>query len=580
MEATLLPAKAESPATFAAPLSPEVEWYLQTRGYVLPDATRPLWRTPEPRDVEGAFFDPTLVDQAIKVLKTFRHTQGKWAGQPLAPDAWQVAYLIAPVFGWVHENRAGRTVRITRSIWIEVPRKNGKTTLAAAIALLLAFGDGEKGAQVYAAAASKDQAKLAYDPARLIAEKSPAFRKAGIKAWTKAIIRKKDGSYMKAIASVGDLIHGTNPNAFIVDEIHMHKTPDVIDALESGVGARDQPLGMLITTADDGGTNTVYAQRRKEIEELCSGTLTNPTKAGVIFAAPDNADPYNENTWAGANPGYPISPTYEFMAAEAMNAKADETVLERFKRLHLNIRAGQDAKFIPLPVWDRNAGHLDEDALAGELCFSGLDLASVSDLSAACHLFPLGDDHYAAIWRFWTPEENLKSLNRRTSNQASVWVEQGWLRVTPGNVTDYNFIEADLVADSEKFEIRGFGFDPYGATQLTNALQDAHGLPMVRTRQGFFTLSQPTKEVKRLLLLGTEEAPRLIHGGNPVQRWMTDNLAVEYSPVGDVKPTKKGSGGKALNKIDGWAALVTAMAELLAQNAGQSAYDDRGLSVF
>lgn len=564
--------------TFAAPLSPEVQWYLDSRGYDLPEQTQPLWRTPEPRDVPGAFFNPDLVDKAINALTSLRHTQGKWAGQPLAPDTWQVAYLIAPVFGWVHVNREGKTVRIIRSIWIEIPRKNGKTTLAAAIALLLAFGDGEKGAQVYAAAASRGQAELAYNPAKLIAEKTPAFRRAGIKAWKKEIIKRRDGSFMRAVASVGDLIQGTNPNGYIADEVHIHKGPEVIDALESGVGARDQPLGMLISTADDGRTHTVYALRRKEIEELCSGTLVNPTKAGVIFAAPKNANPHKEETWARANPGYPVSPTYEFMAAESDSAKASEERLARFKRFNLNIRAGQESKYIPLGIWDRNAGRVDETELKGMTCFSGLDLASVSDLSAACHVFPHGDGTFTAIWRFWTPEDNLVQLNQRTSNAANDWVKRGFLTVTPGNVTDYNFIEADLVADSESFDMRGFGYDPFGATQLVGNLQDVHGLPMVKVRQGFYTLSQPTKEVKRLLLKGTRLDPQLRHGANPVMRWMTDNLAVEYDAAGNVKPTKSAAGGKARNKIDGWAALVTAMSECIADNGG-SIFSDRGITV-
>lgn len=563
--------------TWSAPLSPEVEWYLESRGYELPEHVEALWRTEEPRDVPGAFFDPERVDKAIKALSMLRHTQGKWAGRPLTPDVWQIAYIIAPVFGWVYRDSSGEVVRIIRSAWIEVPRKAGKTTIAAGLALILAFGDSEPGAQVYAAAGSRDQALNAYRPAKLIAENTPMFRKAGVRALQREIVRDRDQSFMKAVASVGDLLQGTNPSGYIVDELHVHKSSEVIDALESGTGARAQPLGLIITTADDGGDLTVYSDRRREIEQLCRGTIKNQTKYAVVFGARKTDDPFVESTWARANPGYGVSPTKEFMQAEAENARSSPANLSRFLRLNLNVRTKQETKFITMQSWDRNAGMVDEARLKGLTCYSGLDLASVSDLSAACHLFPHGDGTFSAVWRFWTPEENVASLDKRTNGAASRWVDEGWLTVTPGNVTDYDYIETQLIKDSETFDIRSFGFDPYGATQLVNSLANGYGMHMVSVRQGFLSLSQPLKECQRLLLKGTEKRPHLMHGGNPVMRWMTDNLAVEFDPAENVKPSKK-AGGKNGNKIDGWSALVVAMSECLADNGG-STYSDRGVSV-
>lgn len=571
--------EAEVEETYAAALSPEVEWYLDSRGYELPEHAQPLWRTEEPRDVPGAFFDPERVDRAIKGLTMLRHTQGKWAGRPMTPDVWQIAFIIAPVFGWVYTDSSGEVVRIIRSAWIEVPRKNGKTTISAGLALLLAFGDNEPGAQVYAAAGSKDQALNAYRPAKLIAENTPAFRKAGVRALNREIVRDRDQSFMKAVAAVGDLLQGTNPNGYIVDELHVHKNAEVIDALESGVGARSQPLGLIITTADDGGDLTVYADRRAEVEQLCRGAITNHTKYAVVFGARKTDDPFIESTWARANPGYGVSPTKEFMQAEAENAKASPANLSRFLRLNLNVRTKQETRFVTLESWDVNASIVHEDEFEGWSCYSGLDLASVSDLSAACHLFPHGDGTFSAVWRFWTPEANIASLDKRTNGAASRWVKDGWLTATPGNVTDYDYIEAQLVADGDKFDIRSFGFDPYGATQLVNTLGDGYGLRMVKVRQGFLSLSQPLKECQRLLLKGTSSGkPHLRHGGNPVMRWMTDNLAVEYDAAENVKPSKK-TGGSNGNKIDGWSALVTAMSECLADGGGVGAYADGGLIV-
>lgn len=567
--------------TFAAPLSPEVEWYLETRGYVLPAHVKPLWRTPEPRDEPGALFDPRLVDKAIAALKRLRHTQGKWAGKPLAPDAWQVAYLIAPVFGWVHEDEDGAMVRIIRSAWIEVPRKNGKTTISAGVGLVLAFADREPGAQVYAAAGSKDQAMNAYRPAKLIAEKSPDFRQAGILAHQKQILKPTDQSFMMAVASVGDLLQGTNPSGYIVDELHVHKSPDVIDALESGTGARAQPLGLIITTADGGGALTVYADRRAQIEQLCKGVTKNATKYGVVFAARKTDDPHKESTWAAANPGYPTSPTKSFMQAESDNAKDSPAALARFQRLNLNIRTKQEKKFIRMRDWDANAGIIaSEEEYAGYQCYGGLDLASVSDLSAVCYLFPLGDGRYTALWRFWSPEENIASLDKRTNGAASRWVENGWIDTTPGNVTDYDYIEAQIAADADTFDIRSIGYDPYASTQLVNNLADGRGLPMVKVRQGFLSVSQPMKDCQRLILKGARKgaAPHLLHGGNPVMRWMTDNLVAETDANGNVKPSKK-PGMDSGNKIDGWSALVTAMAECARDGGGLDSMATDGMTI-
>ena len=551
-------------APVAAPLSPEVEWYLESRGIKLPPHVAPLWRTPEPRDNPGAWFDAERVDKALKAMEQLRHTQGKWAGTPLRPDPWQVAYIFAPIFGWVHKDSSGETVRIIRSAWIEVPRKNGKTTIAAGIGLILAFGDGEPGAQVYAAAASKDQAQQAYRPAKLLAEGTPSFKRAGIKAGVKQIMRARDQSFMMAIASVGDLIQGTNPNGAIVDELHVHKSADVIDALESGTGARAQPLILIITTADGGDDLTVYATRRKEIEDLCKGTISSASKYGVVFGARKDDDPFAEETWAKANPGYPISPTREFMQTEAENAKNSPLQLTRFQRLNLNIRTKTESKFVTMDVWDRNAGEIsDEREFLGAECYGGIDLASVSDLSAVCWLFPQDDGTFAALWRIWTPEANLERLDKLTNGAASLWVEDGWLETTPGNVTDYDYIETQIVRDVEAFDVMTIGYDPYNANQLVTRLRDKHGVQMVKVRQGFLSLSQPLKQTQRLLLKGTSEEPYLRHGDNPVMRWMTDNLAVEVDAAGNVKPSKK-EGMHNGHKIDGWSALVNAMSEAIA----------------
>ncbi|MCI1673151.1 MAG: terminase large subunit [Bifidobacterium tibiigranuli] len=559
---------------YAAPLSPEVKWYLKSRGIELHAWQKPLWRTTDPRDAEGAYFDPERVDKVIDTLRHLRHTQGKWAGHPLRPDPWQIAYIIAPVFGWVRRNADGRVVRIIRSVWIEVPRKNGKTTIASGLGLYLAFADGEHGAQVIAAAGSKEQAWNAYRPAQLIAENSPDFKAAGIQSMKKEIVRPIDQSFFKAVGSIGDLLQGTNPSGYIVDEMHVHRDSTVIDALESGTGAREQPLGLIITTADDGKMHSPYSQHRDRVEKLCKGVFHNDSEYAVIFAAPKTADPFKETTWMRANPGYGVSPTKEFMRAEADKAKDSPLNLARFLRLNLNVRTKQTTKYISMRAWQANERDIDENALRGKPCYGGLDLASVSDLSALCWLFPDGD-RFQAIWRFWTPEENLRALDLRTNVAASAWAADGWLSTTPGNVQDYDFIRAAINHDAEAFDIRSLGYDPYNSSQLVNDLV-ADGINMVKVRQGYLTLSPPLKQIQRLVLAGMKGQAGIAHQ-HPVMDWCMDNLAVTMDPAENVKPDKAKSG----DKIDGVAALVNAMSEAMAdaESSKRSAYEGHGLLI-
>lgn len=562
-------------------ISPEVLWYLEERGYEVPTCF-PAIRTPEPRDVHGAYFEPARVDAVVAALRCLRHTQGKWAGRPLDPDAWQVAFIIAPVFGWVKpsEDDPKRVVRIIRDVYVEVSRKNGKTTLASGLALVLAFADGEPGAQVVAVAGSEKQARFCFDPAKKLASASPELKAAGVKPLRSRIIQQATDSYFEVAASVGDLLHGANLHGGVIDELHVHKSPDVIDAVESGTGARDQPLLLTITTADDGSPESVYAHKRAYMEKLARGTIRNPSQYAIIFAADkEDADgdaPFREATWRRANPGYGISPTAEFMRQAAAKAKQNPVERARFLRLHLGLRTKQETKYIELPVWDRNAGMVDRAKLKGRSAWGGLDLAATSDLSALCWLVPDDALGFDALWRIWTPEANLKRLNERTANAATEWVRQGWLTVTSGEVMDYDHIRSAINADREHFQVGEIAFDPWNSTQLVTDLME-DGAPMVEMRQGYRSMSPPLKELSRILRQGTARRPLIRHGGNTVLRWMIDNLAVAMDESGNVKPDKK----RSADKIDGVPALVMALDR--AQNAAPaqapSPYDERGLEV-
>lgn len=531
-------------------------------------------KTPEPGEVNrDARFDPDRVDRVIRAFCYLRHTKGEWAGQPLKPDPWQVAYVLAPIFGWV-ERDGDRWVRCIRDAFVEVPARNGKTTLSGGIALYLTAADGEPGAEVVAAATSERQAGFVFNPVKALAQSAPGL-KGNLRTLAKKVLHPASGSLLEVIAAVADAQHGANLHGAIIDEIHVHKTPDLIEVLEKRTGSRRQPLIFKITTSDDGRAETIYARNRTRIEQLAKRVFKATSIYGVIWGVPEDADPFAEETWKRANPGYGISPTRRYLEQEAAKAKNSPAELAVFQRINLGIRTKQQTKYVDMPVWDRNAGMVDESGLSGLPAFGGLDLSSTSDLCALAWLFPDEDGGFDALWRHWCPEAAFDALNKRTAGAAAVWRREGHLTVTPGNVADYDYIRAAINSDRERFDVQAIGYDRWNASQLVNDLT-ADEAPMVQVGQGYASMSAPLKQIKHLLLEGMPESPRFRHGGNPLMRWQTENLAVQIDAAGNVKPDKKLAG----DKIDGWSAAVDAMAmAMAAEPVFESAYESGRLEV-
>lgn len=563
-------------------ISREVAWYLVTRGIEFPTCV-PYIKSPEPDWVKGAAFDPERVDHVLKSFSYLRHTQGRLAGQPLTPDPWQVAYILAPIFGWVKKNEYGEWVRIIRNFYLDIPRKNGKSTLAGGLAIYLTAADGEPSAQVLAAATGRDQAAFVFDPIKFLCEKSPALR-GHVKPFKSTIIHPKSGSVFKVVSSVADALHGANVHGAVIDELHLHKKKDLVEAIETGTGSRQQPLVIKITTADEGKPQTIYAQNRHYIEQLAKKIFRDEAKYGVVFAVDRDANPFLESTQRKANPGYGVSPTRDFLKSEAEAAKNDPAKLAAYKRLYLGIRTKQTTAYFDLKEWRANSGkgRIQESELAGRACYGGLDLGSVSDLTALCWLFPQPEgDGFDALWRIWTPEDNLDKLDERTAGSASkLWVPQGWLQTTPGNVTDYAFIKAQMLEDAKAFDIQSVGFDRWNSSHLVTELMD-EGINMVKVGQGYMSMNPAMREASRLIKLGAagplkDRRPRLRNGGNPAMVWMIDNLAHATDPAGNVKPDKANSA----DKIDGVAALCNAMFEAIeAPEPIVSAYESQGVRV-
>lgn len=559
---------------FSAPLEEEIQWYLDSRG-IEGRLKPPLWRTPNPpEEVDGqpVKFNPAAVDRVIKTISCLKHTKGRWAGQPLKLAATQIAYIIAPLFGWqVWSELAERWIRLRLATFIEMPRKGAKSTTASAIAMTMAFGDGEGGAEVIIGAASRDQAKACFQPLHDLATYSPLLQKAGVRTVTNEIRQPKTSSVIRVVSSRGELAHGTNPHASICDELHVHKDGTLLEALESGSGARLQPLSMIITTADEGRIHTPYDKRRSMVEGVARGDFKAPRMYGAVWAAPDDADIYDESVWDAANPLYPETPSPDFMRAQADKARANAADRATFKRLHLGIRANQKEAFINVKDWDKCAGKGDwtPDDMVGSVVYGGMDLAAVSDLCALMYTCPM-EDGTSRVWgHYWLPEAALDRLDHMTELAATDWVRQGWITVTPGNVTDYDFIRKHINDDLDKYNIKSMGFDPWNSTHLTNQLSE-DGLTMEKVRQGAATLSSPTKELKRRVL---SNPPLIDHRGDPVLRWMVSCLVPHVDASGNVKPDKVRSRGK----IDGVSALVTSIYVQMMYNELSSSYETGGV---
>lgn len=550
----------------------------------LDDLIPPRFLSPPPAPATvrelGLVFDLNELDRFLRFSRKLRHVKGsKFAGRPLELDLWQVVYVAAPLFGW---RRADGT-RLYRTLYLEVPRKNGKTTLAAALALFLLTADREPGAEVYAAAAAKDQARLCFDPAARMAEKAPALTGAKdprLRVLANTITYERTGSFFRVISAEADLQHGLNVHGGVVDELHVHKSRDLLDVIETGTGSRDNPLIVIITTAGVDDPGSIYTERRDLAEKVGKGELEDPELLGVIFTIDEGDDPFEEATWRKANPGYGRSLQPAYIARMARAAKNTPAALNTFLRLHLNVKTGQVTRWVPLEKWDRSGARWirpHEDDLAGRTAYAGLDLASSTDLAAAALVIPRWEpdpddpdvdvEVLDVIVRAWTPADTLSERARRDRAPYEEWVKKGYLLTSPGEVIDYDEIELELFDLADTFEIERLNFDRWGSKQLVGHLRDG-GLDVVEMGQGFASFSAPMKETERLILEG-----RISHGENPLLRWAVGALSVKQDAAGNIKPDRD----KSTGRIDPFVALVMAVDAWSRDTRGESVYEDRGM---
>jgi phage terminase large subunit-like protein len=457
---------------------------------------------------------------------------------------------------------------------VEIPKKQGKSELAAAVALLLTCGDFEHGGEVYGCASDRQQASIVFDVAVQMVEQCPAL-KSRIKPVLsqKRLVYKPLGSFYQVLSSESYTKHGLNVHGVVFDELHSQPNRQLYDVMLHGSGdARKQPLYFLITTA---GTDrhSICWEVHQKADDILHGRKVDHTFYPVIYGVSDDADWTSEKVWKQANPSLGITVDIEKLRVACENAKSNAAEENLFRQLRLNQWVKQSVRWMPMAKWDSCAFPVDEEELRGRVCYGGLDLSSTTDITAFVLVFPPegDDDRYIILPFFWIPENNIELRVRRDHVPYDMWERQGLLKTTEGNVVHYGYIETFIEELSTKYNIREIAFDRWGAVQMVQNLEGM-GLTVVPFGQGFKDMSPPTKEFMRLTL---EE--KLAHGGHPVLRWMVDNIFVRTDPAGNVKPDKE----KSTERIDGAVATIMALDRAIRHGAdlGGSIYDERDLLV-
>jgi phage terminase large subunit-like protein len=490
-------------------------------------------------------------DRAARLINQLTHTKGPFAGQPFNLRPWQTR-IVKKLFATRKDG-----LRQYRTCLLMLPRKNGKSELAAALAIYFLLFDGEIGAEVYSAAADKDQAALVFNVAAEMIRNDPELlATCEIVDSQKRILHRKTGSFYRAISAEAYSKHGFNASAVIYDELHAAPTRDLWDVLSTSQGARSQPLMMAITTAGYDRHSILWELYAHAVKVLENPTL-DPTFLPILFEAPVDADWTDERVWRKANPALGDFRSLEEMRTAAARAKEIPAQENTFRRLYLNQWTEQAERWISMPAWDACRAQVKRSALLGRTCYLGMDLASTKDLTALVAVFPDADG-FDVLAHFFVPKENVLERVRRDRVPYDQWQRDGYLTATPGNVVDYEAVRKQINDWASAFDVKTIAFDPWNATDLVTRLQEQDGFTCAPIRQGFASLSAPTKSLEKAILSKT-----LRHDGHPVLRWNMGNISVESDPTGNIKISKKVS----TERIDGAAALVMAVDQMDRHNS-------------
>ena len=520
--------------------------------------------------LETSHYDKSKADFAVNFIQCLSHTKGTWAGKRFELIDWQER-IIRDLFGVIKPNG----YRQFNTAYVEIPKKMGKSELAAAVALLLCCGDGEQRAEVYGAASDRQQASIVFDVAADMVRMCPALNKrVKILGATKRIVYEPTNSFYQVLSAEAYSKHGFNIHGVVFDELHTQPNRKLYDVMTKGSGdARMQPLYFLITTAGT-DTNSICYEQHQKAKDILEERKIDHTFYPVIYGAEQDEDWTNEEVWKKANPSLGITVDIEKVRDACESAKQNPAEENTFRQLRLNQWVKQAVRWMPMQKWDECNFEVDPAELEGRVCYGGLDLSSTTDISAFVLVFPPRDDteKYIVLPYFWIPEENMQQRVLKDHVPYDVWERQGVLQATEGNVIHYGFIEKFIDDLGKKYNIKGICFDRWGAVQMSQNLE-ALGFEVVAFGQGFKDMSPPTKELMKLVL-----EKRIAHGGHPVLRWMMDNIFIRTDPAGNIKPDKE----KSTEKIDGAVALIMALdrAIRMGNDEGKSVYDERGLLFF
>lgn len=517
------------------------------------------------RDKESKYyFDEQAAERTLKFKEMMPHTKGKWAQkrQLLTLEPWQ-CFFSMNVFGW----KVRKTnLRRYRTALLLVPRKNGKSAEAATTGLYMLSADNEYGAEVYSGATTEKQAWEVFRPAKLMAQKTPDFTNYfGVEVNASNINITENGSRFEPI--IGDPGDGQSPSCAIIDEYHEHKDDRVVDTMQTGMGAREQPLLLVITTAGDNISGPCY-QLQTELQRLLDGVIDNDALFGMIYTIDSGDDWATEEALIKANPNFGVSVGSDFLLARLNDAKNNARKQSIYKTKHLNIWVGSREAYFNVERWIESidTGLKIED-FYGRECYIGLDLASKVDIAALEILIPMGGDSFVRFGKYYLPEA---AIDGGVNEHYMGWAKDGWLTITDGEIIDFHEIKADILDLCSKFQVTELAYDPHQATMLVTDLM-AKGVPVIEMRPIVLNFSEPMKQIDGLM-----RARQIKHNGDPIMSWMISNTVAKMDAKENVYPRKE----REENKIDGVVAMIMAMGRHMNNNAASFAdFLDDPLSV-
>jgi len=526
----------------------------------------------------GLYFDEEAAQEILDFFGELKHSKGRWAGQPILLESWQ-QFRHWVLFGWKNKDTG---LRRFRKAYNEVARKNGKSTEAAGIALKLAFFDGEPGSEVYAAATKRDQAMLVFKEAKRMIKKSAELREM-IDTRVGSLFDDMTDSTFQPLGKDADSLDGLNPSGVIIDELHAHKSHEMLDVMTTATGSRDQPLLYMITTAGNNFASVCYNQHTYA-SRLLNGEIEDDSFYAYIASIDEDDDWQDESCWIKANPNLGVSVSLKDMQDNARQAAQMPSAQNGFIQKRLNRWVKQVTRFIDMDIWDACAGcdphdyraisaHIKEleRHLRERRSVGGLDLGRADDTSSFTLLFPADEeDDIHLIQRFWMPEAAIDLHIQQGRTEYAAWANDGWIKVTPGNVVDYRTIREDIISLHKLYPIIDMAYDKTYAGQLVQDLADV-GIETFPLSQQMWGMGAPTREFERLLL-----EHRFHHGGHPVLREHADATSVKEDSNGHIKPVKpERASGK---KIDGIVSSIFATDRLIRhEDSGPSVYEKRGI---